>query len=319
MAMLKRTVEVTGRGYHLSGQVKQLRVRRNQETLGSFPFEDLGMLVLDTTEATVTTSALVQAAQSGAITVLCGRDHLPVALVQPIAANALATQRLVAQTRLRPAFVSALWARVVRSKIRGQATILPKQCPGRARLLKLARDVKTGDRANHEAQAAKVYWQYLFAEVAPEFRRNRHLAGPNGLLNYGYAVVRAAMARALCVAGVHPSLGIQHSNRTNPFCLADDFMEPFRPLVDQAVRGLLQQGIQSVDAEARATLLGTLTTTIPMAGEEGPAAVAMQKLAQRFAELVLAENQAFNRPDSNPQRRPGAARRAQGLLLPWLA
>lgn len=319
MAMLKQTVEISGRGYHLAGRTRQLQIKQDGELVGSVPFEDLGILVLDTTGATVTTAALTQAAEAGAFTLLCGQNHLPIAIVQPLSANALSTQRLIAQTQLSKPIKGALWARVIASKINGQARFLPPDSPDRTRLLHLAKTVKTGDKANHEAQAAQIYWRVVFSKHVDLFRRRREFPGPNAMLNYGYAIMRAAMARALCVAGLQPGLGINHTNRSNPFCLADDFLEPFRPVIDHCVAGLLGEGVLDLGSASKPRLLETLTEEVACSNESGPASVVMQRIADGFASLVLAEGRSEKRYDVGaPPPRAKAARRASTLALPWL-
>ena len=314
--MLKRTIEVSGWGYHLAGQGKHLKLSKNEATVGSVPFEDLGVLVLDTAGATITTSALVQTADQGGITVLCGRDHLPVAMIQPLRSHSLSTERLIAQIDLSRPMRSALWAQIVRSKIRGQAKALGAGHASEQRLLRLADQVQPADRGHGEAQAARVYWRQIFAEYIDDFRRDRNKPGPNALLNYGYAVMRASMARALCAAGLQPALGLQHHNRGNHFCLADDFLEPFRPLVDLSVRALLRQGKFELNPDSKRQLLETLTASITVCGEISPASVAMQKLAYSYAEILAQESSRDEQPGT--KRRPNAMARAKLLRLPWL-
>src|SRR5207244_10602060 len=133
-----------------------------------------------------------------------------------------------------------LWRQLIQAKIRGQALNLEVRSPARSKLLDYARQVRSGDASNLEAQAARVYWQNWLPEEV--FRRDADASGLNSLLNYGYSVLRAAVARAIVAAGMQPSLGLKHSNRSNSFCLADDLLEPLRPIVDDRARELYRQG-----------------------------------------------------------------------------
>lgn len=312
--MIKRTIEVSGWGYHLAGRGKHLHVAKDGEAVGRVPFEDLGILVLDSTGLSITSAALAQTADCGGTVIVCGRDHLPVAILQPIAANALSTKRLIAQTQLSKPIKSALWARIVRAKIAGQRRLLSQDSPARARLVRLESEVKAGDRSNREGQAAKIYWRELFAARDARFRRDPESDGLNALLNYGYAILRACMARSLCAAGLHPGLGVQHSSRSNPFCLADDFLEPFRPLADAAVCRLADKGCSTIDSESKRVLLETLTADVTMKGEVGPTSVAMQKIANSYAEVVSMETDETR----SGTARPKAGQRVARIPLPWL-
>ncbi len=317
--MLKRTIEVSGWGYQLTSRGRHLRLAKGGTEVGAVPFEDLGILVLDTVGATVSTAALVSAAEEGCVTLLCGADHLPLAIVQPLSGNALSTQRLAAQVSLGQPFKSAMWAQIVRSKIRGQSRALPANSPSRKRLAVLSNSVRAADRSNAEAQAARLYWKEVFSGSLESFRRDPRFSGVNALLNYGYAIMRASMARALCAAGLQPGLGLQHSNRSNPFCLADDFMEPFRPLVDLAVLESLKEGHTEINGDTKRSLLQTLEKEVKVGAESGPCSVAMQKIAHAYANLVIQENGDVGpRTISGRPRRPAAAQRAGKLDLPWM-
>jgi CRISP-associated protein Cas1 len=144
----------------------------------------------------------------------------------------------------------------------------------------IARRVRSGDPENLEAQAARRYWPLL---MGPDFRRDRDAGGANALLNYGYAVVRATVARAVVAAGLHPTIGIQHSNRGNAFALADDLVEPFRPLVDGLIAAMLADGIAEVDPDAKRRIARLIGFDLRIAGETSPVSVAAQRLAQSLA------------------------------------
>ena len=184
-----------------------------------------------------------------------------------------------------------LWQRIVQAKIRNQAALLADERT-RNRLLELARAVRSDDAGNREAQAARIYWAKLFGGL-PEgvidtpFRRRREGAAPNPFLDYGYAVLRAAVARSLCAAGLNPSLGIHHHNRYDNFCLADDLIEPFRPWIDRCARTLLEAGTTEIDRDAKAELLGVLTADVTTNAGTGPLTVAVERTASSLAQCFL--------------------------------
>jgi CRISPR-associated protein Cas1 len=192
--------------------------------------------------------------------------------------------RLDAEVGVSRALRQQLWRQLVVAKIRAQARNLPADQSAHKKLLALAREVRSGDPANIESQAARVYWANWLAPIAaeetPGFRRDPELPGLNSFLNYGYAVLRAAVARAIVAAGLMPSLGLHHHNRSNAFCLADDLIEPLRPLVDDRVRELHRQGYEELSQPAKAALLEILTEQVSLgAGDEntGPLMVQMHR------------------------------------------
>jgi CRISPR-associated protein Cas1 len=187
-----------------------------------------------------------------------------------------------------------LWKQIVQAKIRAQAANLAAG-PARTRLLELARTVKSGDPTNHEAQASRVYWSAFFESIA--FRRDRHGDGPNPLLNYGYAVLRAAIARAIVAAGLLPSLGIKHSNRANAFCLADDLIEPLRPLVDARVKRLLADGRTELDQPTKAALLELLTAETQVGDAAGPLMVNLHRMVASLVKCLQGKAKAIDFPE----------------------
>jgi len=277
--MIKRTIEISGNGNHLAIDQGSLTIRRDGEEVGRVPLEDLGVLVLDCPTTTYTHSVLTQALAAGAVIIPCGRDHLPRGLFLP-QENALLTQRLADQAAASRPLKKRLWKQLVQAKIRHQAAALPEGSATRRKLSALVSTVRSGDPANVEAHASRVYWPAMFGKA---FRRHPDGPPPNGLLNYGYMAMRACVARAVCAAGLHPALGLHHHNRANSFCLADDLLEPLRPLVDVRVRDLAAAGSGEVNAEAKQELLGVLAATVEVAGARGPLMVG---LGRTLASLV---------------------------------
>jgi len=234
--VIKRTIEISAQPANLTVKLEQLLIQHGLEVVASVPCEDIGLLVVDQPRSTYSHAALAALLRSDAVLVVCGRDHLPAGVLLPLADHSEVVWRVAEQVAMSKPLRKRLWKQLVRAKIRAQAMNLSADCPARKKLLDLARQVRSGDPTNVEAQAAKIYWRYWLPD-AP-FRRDTNGNGANALLNYGYAIIRAALARALVAAGLLPALGLFHANRSNAFCLADDLLEPLRPLVDRRVREL---------------------------------------------------------------------------------
>mgnify|MGYP000061565503 CR=1 FL=1 len=307
--MIKRTVEISREPAHLAVRDGQLLILRKEERpprlsarpdnlAGSIPCEDIGLLMVDSRETTYSHSALVELADHGAALVVCGRDHHPAGFYLPISSNTHLLSRLDTQLSASKPTKKRLWASIVIAKVHAQAAALP---PGdacanaRQKLAQLASEVRSGDPMNIEAQAAAAYWPVLFSQtsnIRHPFRRRageRNAQPPNNLLDYGYAAIRAAVARAIVSAGLLPALGIQHRGRSNPFCLADDLMEPLRPLVDQRVRWLTERGDLALDQPTKAELLDALTTEVQTENQSGPLLVALHRYVASFIRVLMKE------------------------------
>jgi CRISP-associated protein Cas1 len=273
--MIKRTIEISREAAHVTVRLDQLTLERKGETVGSIPCEDVGVLVVDYPGTTYTHAALARLASAEAVVVICGRDHLPVGLLLPLADHTQVVWRLRDQLSISKPLCKRLWQQIVQQKIRAQAGNLSLG-PARTRLLALARAVRSGDPQNAEAQASKVYWSAFFEGIA--FRRDRDGGGPNPLLNYGYAVLRAAIARAIVAAGLLPSLGLHHANRSNAFCLADDLIEPLRPIMDRRVKKLVDGGAVELSQPTKAALLEVLASEVRIGDETGPLMVNLHRM-----------------------------------------
>ncbi len=274
--MIKHTIEISREPAHLTVRLDQLLLQRGEETVGSIPCEDIGVVVVDQPRTTYSHAALTGLARSDAVLVVCGNDHLPVGVLLPLADHSQVVWRIAQQVAVRKPLQKQLWRQLVRAKIRAQALNLPQACRARRKLVELSRRVRSGDPANVEAQAARVYWRHWLPGEA--FRRQQDGDGANALLNYGYAILRAAVARALVAAGLLPALGLFHANRSNAFCLADDLMEPLRPLVDHRVRRLRGQGHQELNPETKKGLLGLLADPVRIGRERGPLMVSLHRM-----------------------------------------
>lgn len=304
--MIKRTIEISRDPMHLMVRDGQLLILRKDEAearrrvpanppnlAASIPCEDLGMVMVDNRETTFSASALSQLAEHGAAVAVCGPNHLPIGLLLPLSDRHETVWRIKEQIAASRPRRKNIWKVIVQAKIRAQARNLPENTSARAKLFELRSEVQSGDPTNVEAQAAKIYWgAWLSTDGASDqgkgFRRVLKDDGPppNNLLNYGYAVLRAAVARAIVSAGLLPAIGIHHDSRSNPFCLADDLMEPLRPMADRIARRLYLHGQDQLLPPAKKELLGLLTCPVRLGkGEEaaiGPLMVALPRYVASF-------------------------------------
>jgi CRISPR-associated protein Cas1 len=281
VAVIKRTIEISSEPAHLTVRNDQLLLLAKDDDRterASIPCEDIGLVMVEHARTTFSHTALTRLLHHGAAVVICGRDHLPAGMLLPVGEHTQVVPRIQQQIAISKPLRKQLWKQIVQSKIRAQADNLPTGSATRSRLLALARGVRSGDPNNVEAQAAKVYWAgYRDLLEDPEFRRDPAGAAPNNMLNYGYAVLRAAVARAVVAAGLVPALGLQHSNRANAFCLADDLVEPLRPLVDDRVLELSQDGHTELTPPAKTALLELLTARVRADDQAGPLMVALHR------------------------------------------
>lgn len=292
--MIKRTIEISQDAAHLTVKLDQLLIKHGDATVGSIPCEDIGLVLVDHPGTTYTHAALTSLAESGAALVVCGRNHLPVAVLLPLADHSQIIWRIQDQLNVSKPLRKQLWKQLVQAKIRAQAANLHFSSATRDKLLDMVRQVRSGDPNNLEAQAARVYWAHWLPAGA--FRRDPDAGEINGLLNYGYAVVRAALARAIVAAGMLPAIGLFHSNRSNAFCLADDLIEPLRPLVDCRVRELCQQGLVTVTRESKAGLLSLLADPVRFAGENGPLIVNLHRMVASLVRCYQGEEKQLQIP-----------------------
>ena len=284
---MKRTIEVSTAGTHLSIKHNCLILSSDREQVASVPLEDLGTLILASQSLTVTSAVLGRLAEHGGITIVTGADHQPEGTLLPLRAHSTRGERVRAQVSASRPLEKQLWARIVRAKIRNQAALVPDGAT-RTRLEKLANSVRSGDPKNCEAQAARSYWPLVFSESHPTlnsepFRRNRSGPWPNNLLNYGYAVLRAMTARAICAAGLLPELGIHHHSRYDPFALASDLMEPFRTWVDHRCLELAADGPSELTRREKQELLGVYDDPVMLDGQQTPLFVAVERAASGLA------------------------------------
>ncbi len=289
---MKRIIEVSTPGTHVALRHGALTIGRNSQIVGQVPIEDLGVLILASNALSCSSALLSALAASGATVVVTGADHQPEGVLLPLRAHSTRGERIRAQTGASVPLQKRIWANLIRAKIRGQAALL-RSGAGRRRLARLEASVRSGDADNAEAQAARTYWPLVFLDVdqmpvAEPFRRRRDGEWPNNLLNYGYAVLRAIVARAICGAGLLPEIGVHHHNRYDAFALASDLMEPFRPWVDHRCRELIPEGPGDLDRTSKEALLGIYDDPVLLGGEKTPLFAAVEHTATSLAAVFLA-------------------------------
>ncbi|MDR0437965.1 MAG: type II CRISPR-associated endonuclease Cas1 [Bacteroidales bacterium] len=305
--MIKKTLYFENPAY-LSLKNKQLVVKLPEvenndalpdllkaESVKTIPVEDIGIVILDNKQITLTHGLIEALLENNCALITCGSNRMPVGLLLPLEGNTLQSERFTAQIEASLPLKKQLWQQTIQAKIENQAYVL-KTCRGTEvrNMLKWANDVRSGDSDNLEGRAAAYYWKNLFPMI-DDFTRDRDGVPPNNLLNYGYAILRSVVARALVASGLLPTLGIHHHNRYNAYCLADDIMEPYRPFVDKLV-------VEIVETHGRASLQTDLTKDIKIKllqipvldviinDQRSPLMVAVTQTTASLAKCFLGEN-----------------------------
>jgi CRISPR-associated protein Cas1 len=264
----------------------------------SKPIEDIGVIVLDHKQITITSGVLEAFLENNCAVLTCDSKSMPVGLLLPLHGNTTQNERFRQQLDASLPLSKQLWQQTVKAKIENQAAVL-KECTGEEiKCMRVwAANVRSGDPDNQEARAAAYYWKNLFRIEG--FTRDRDGIPPNNLLNYGYAILRAVVARGLVASGLLPTLGIHHHNRYNAYCLADDIMEPYRPYVDRLVYDMVKQGANyaelTKDLKVRLLTIPTLETTI--AGKRSPLMVAVGQTTASLYKCFSGELRKISYPE----------------------
>lgn len=297
--MIRKTIEIATAGTRLSIAHRQLVIERPDEEKRTLPCEDIGVLIVDHPQTSYTHSVFTTLLEHGAAIMLCGANHLPAGLLLPFDAHTTQTERHRAQAECGDGVKNRAWQFIVTAKLRQQGAVLSHYTGTDSGLAEIARRVRPADPDNLEAMGAQRYWPRLFG---PAFRRFRDGPPPNDLLNYGYAVVRAAIARAISAAGLMPTLGVHHRNRGNPFCLADDLMEPYRPYVDWRVKSLVaeRETVPTLDRQTKAAMLSILNETVVIGGRRTPLLLALHASAASLCRMLTESGKDLALPDGLP-------------------
>lgn len=260
----------------------------------TIPIEDIGVVILDNKQITITQGALEAMLENKSAVITCDSSRMPVGLMLPLCGNTTQNERFREQLDASLPLKKQLWQQTIQAKIANQAAVL-KECRGEEvrNMLKWVSEVRSGDADNLEARAAAYYWANMFRN----FKRYREGEPPNNLLNYGYAILRAIVARGLVASGMLPTLGIHHHNRYNAYCLADDIMEPYRPYVDKLVVEMFDGGITELDKNAKVTLLGIPTLDVMINGQRSPLMIAVGLTTSSLYKCFSGENRKIIYPE----------------------
>lgn len=276
--MIKRTLYF-GNPAYLKTKDEQL-IFDSPETgeLKSIPIEDIGVLIIDNQQITITQGVIAKLLENNVAFITCDNRHHPTGLLLNLDGNTLQSAKFQAQVEASIPLKKQLWQQTIGCKINNQASLLETTRIPVKNMRNWANEVKSGDSENHEAVAAVYYWKNIF-QIFPEFKRERFGEAPNNLLNYGYAILRAVVARNLVASGLLPTLGIFHKNQYNAYCLADDIMEPYRPFVDKVVLNIvnLNGKFLEITPNMKKDLLNIPAMDVRINDEKSPMMVAVQK------------------------------------------
>jgi CRISPR-associated endonuclease Cas1 len=245
----------------------------------SIPIEDIGVLVLDNQQITITSGVIEKLLDNNTAFISCNNSHLPVGLMLPLSGNTVQNERFREQLDASLPLKKQLWQQTIQSKIKNQAAVLKKRGVVVDNMYVWSDEVRSGDIMNMEARAAAYYWKNIFPEI-PDFTRDKDGIYPNMILNYGYAILRAIVARSLVISGLIPTLGIHHHNRYNAYCLADDIMEPYRPYVDELVLSIIDSSNvenNELSLEIKQVLLTIPILDVVINGKKSPLMIAVSQ------------------------------------------
>ena len=296
--MIKRTL-FFGNPAYLSTKNEQLVVAfpKGEQPERIVPLEDVGMVVLEHQQITVTNGLLSKLTDLKVAVISCNAQHMPEGILLPMHGHTEHTERIRFQLEASLPLKKNLWQQTVTAKINNQAGLLKEKGVAIQKLQHLAKNVNSGDTGNHEAQAAAYYWQHLFH--IPDFNRTQVGIPPNNLLNYGYAILRAVIARALVSSGMLPQLGIWHRNKYNAFCLADDIMEPYRPFVDMVVCHIVEteDDYSELTVDLKKELLSIPALDVQIDGQKSPLMLAASRTTSSLFDCFAGTGRKIIYPD----------------------
>jgi CRISP-associated protein Cas1 len=294
--MIKRTLYFGNPAYlrchneQLKIEIPGVEILPESDRTSTIPIEDIGVLILDHSQVTVTHHLIHRLLENNCALVTCDDKHMPMGLMLNLNGNTLQQERFEAQIEASLPLKKQLWSQTIETKILNQSAVLKQRGIKHDNMLHWADSVKSGDSENHEARAAAYYWQNVFPDEL-FFSRDPDGPSPNSLLNYGYAILRAITARSLVGSGLIPTLGIHHANRYNAYCLADDIMEPYRPYVDKVVLDIVDKTpqINDLTKEVKAQLLTIPMLDVTINGQASPLMIGLQQTTASLAKCFLGE------------------------------
>lgn len=270
-----------------------------KEAERTIPIEDIGVVILDNRRITITSGAMEALLENNCAVITCNQKSMPVGLLLPLCGNTTQNERFRSQLEASLPLRKQLWQQTIKQKILNQEHVLRINTDQETKCMRVwSNDVRSGDSDNLEARAAAYYWKNVFTTY-PNFVRDREGTPPNNLLNYGYAILRAIIARALVGSGLLPTLGIHHHNRYNAYCLADDIMEPYRPYVDQLVLDIIQCNLEISDItrDLKMQILGIPMLDVVINGKRSPLMIAAQQTTASLAKCFAGEIKRISYPE----------------------
>lgn len=278
---------------------KTLPEAMKKEAERTIPIEDIGVVILDNRRITITSGVMEALLENNCAVITCNQKSMPIGLLLPLSGNTIQNERFRSQLEASLPLRKQLWQQTIKQKILNQEHTLRINTDKETNCMRVwSNDVRSGDPDNLEARAAAYYWKNLFTEY-PNFVRDREGIPPNNLLNYGYAILRAIIARALVGSGLLPTLGIHHHNRYNAYCLADDIMEPYRPYVDQLVLDIIHNytEISDITREIKMQLLSIPILDVVINGKRSPLMIAVQQTTASLAKCFAGESKRISYPE----------------------
>lgn len=303
--MIKKTLCFSNPVY-LSKKNDQLLIKypesdqeeKKAETINTIPVEDIGIIILENPQITITHSLLSSLIDNNAAVVTCDKSRMPNGLFLPLESNALQSERFKSQIEASLPLKKQLWQQTISAKIRNQAANLREKGVKINNMILWGKKVRSGDPDNYEGRAAAYYWKNFFPMI-PEFIRDRNGEPPNNLLNYGYAILRSVVARGLVASGLIPTLGIHPSNKYNAYCLADDIMEPYRPYVDRVVFEIVENGedFYELSTSIKKQLLTIPVLDVMINEEKRPLMIAVQTTTASLSKCYENEGRKISYPE----------------------
>ena len=278
---MKRIIDISQDNRHLSKQRGFLVVSHDTEEIARVALDDILAIIVHSHGVTYSNSVLCELAKRGSILVLCGSNHFPIAYLGAIEGHHAQSGRIRDQLNATLPLKKNLWRQIVRQKILMQAAVLNAHHQSTSRLQMLSKNIKSGDSTNIEAQAARIYWRSL---MGLDFKRDHQKNDVNALLNYGYTILRATVARSIIASGLHASVGLHHSNKLNSFILADDLVEPFRPLVDYISKSLLVKGKSDLSGPVKRSIARVIEYELNINNTQSSVSNTIQRLCNSLVQ-----------------------------------
>lgn len=298
--MIKRTLMFSNPAY-LSHKNRQLVISfpEKDKKDRAVPIEDIGVLLMENQQITISHGCIAALLQNNVAVISCDASHMPTGLILPLDGGHTQSERFRYQIEASQPLKKQLWQQTIQQKIYNQAKLLEMLGYDVSNMYRWSKAVRSGDPDNFEGRAAAYYWQKIFSEYM-DFNRHRAGEPPNNLLNYGYAILRAVVARALVSSGLLPTLGIFHRNKYNAYCLADDIMEPYRPFVDRIVHDIVAEGeedISELSTNLKTSLLKLLQIDVRFDDMTSPLLVGMSRTTASLARCFEGISRKINYPE----------------------